>query len=230
MNPKYLYLTLDLSSLLVPFLFSFYKRAPFYKKWKYLWISILIPALIFILWDEWFTQIGVWGFNPRYLTGIYIGSLPIEEILFFICIPYACVFTYYALNHLVKKDYLGAYQTQITKILILLSLAVAGINYTQWYTASTFFALAIFLIIVLIQLKPKYLGRFFFAFIVILIPFFLINGILTGSFIEEEVVWYNRAEQLDIRLGTIPLEDIFYGMLLLVMNVSIMEYLEKRYG
>ena len=227
-NERYLYLSLDLLSISLPFIYSFYSPAPFYKKWKHLWVAILIPALFFIVWDEWFTQMGVWGFNPRYLTGIYIGSLPLEEVLFFICIPYACVFTYHALNYLVKKDLFGPYQTQITWVLIGVLIIIGGIHYDKWYTAVTFFLLAAYLIILVVFIKPAYLGRFYFAYLFILIPFFIVNGILTGSFIEEQVVWYNPAEQLDFRMGTIPFEDTFYGMLLILMNVSILEYLQKR--
>jgi lycopene cyclase domain-containing protein len=94
LNPKFLYLALDVFSILFPLLFSFYPKANFSKKWKYLWVALLLPGAIFIIWDEFFTQLGVWGFNEKYLTGIYIGSLPLEEVLFFICIPYACAFTY----------------------------------------------------------------------------------------------------------------------------------------
>ncbi|MBX2946044.1 MAG: lycopene cyclase domain-containing protein [Cyclobacteriaceae bacterium] len=227
-NERYLYLSLDLLSISLPFIYSFYSHAPFYKKWKHLWIAILIPALFFIVWDEWFTQMGVWGFNPRYLTGIYIGSLPLEEVLFFICIPYACVFTYHALNYLIKKDYFGPYQTKITWILVAALVILGAIHYDKWYTAVTFFLLAAYLIILTVFIKPDYLGRFYFAYLFILIPFFIVNGILTGSFIEEQVVWYNPAEQIDFRMGTIPFEDTFYGMLLILMNVSILEYLQKR--
>ena len=72
------------------------------------------------------------------------------------------------------------------------------------------------------------MGRFYFAYGVILIPFFIVNGILTGSFISSEVVWYNDAHNLGLRIGTIPVEDIFYGMLLILMNIAIFEWLQER--
>jgi lycopene cyclase domain-containing protein len=225
---KYLYLWLNVLAISLPLIFSFYSPAPFYKKWKHLWVAILLPALIFILWDEYFTQLGVWGFNPRYLSGVYVGSLPLEEILFFICIPYACVFTYYALSYLIKKDYFGPYQNHITITLAVILFILGIINITLWYTSVTFIALALYLVFLLYRNKPDYLGRFYLSYLFILIPFFIINGILTGSFIEDQVVWYNDAENLSIRMGTIPVEDTFYGMLLILMNVSILEYLQKR--
>lgn len=227
-SERYLYLWLNILSISLPLVFSFYSKAPFHKTWKHLWIAIAIPALIFIVWDEWFTQIGVWGFNPRYLSGVYLGSLPLEEILFFVCIPYACVFTYFALNYLVKTDYFGPYQYGITWALVISLVLLGALNITKWYTAVTLISLAIYLVILVWWVKPAYLGRFYFAYLFILIPFFIVNGILTGSLIEQEVVWYNPAEQLDIRMGTIPVEDTFYGMLLILMNVSILEYLEKK--
>lgn len=227
MNSKYLYLFLDIVSILFPFLFSFYPKANFSKKWKYLWIAILIPAVVFIAWDELFTSLGVWGFNPKYLTGIYLGSLPLEEILFFICIPYACVFTYEALNYLIKKDYFGKQQKYISIVLILVFFLAGAFNYDKWYTSVTFMALAVYLTI-LELIGTKFLSRFYFTYLFILIPFFIVNGILTGTGIDEPVVWYNNSENVGIRMLTIPIEDTFYGMLLLVMNVSIFEWLQRR--
>lgn len=225
---KFLYLWIDILSIAFPLAFSFYSKAPFYKKWKYLWVSTLIPASIFIFWDECFTQMGVWGFNPRYLSGVYIGSLPIEEIMFFICIPYACLFTYHALGYLIEKDYFQAYQNKITYVLVAALLLIGGYHIDKWYTGLTFLSTAAFLITLTLLVKPTYLSRFYFAYIFILIPFFIVNGILTGSWIDGEVVWYNNQENLGIRMGTIPIEDTFYGMLMLVMNVAIFEKLKAK--
>lgn len=228
MNNSYLYLFLDIITILVPLLFSFYPKAPFYKHWRSILPAIVLPAAIFMLWDELFTRAGIWGFNEKYLTGVYIFNLPLEEIFFFVCIPYACLFTYFALNHIVAKDYLKKYQDTISAGLLPM-LIIAGIYHVdKWYTSITFLSLGAFLALQIL-VKSNYLGRFYFTFLFILIPFFGINGILTGAFIEGEVVWYNNEENLGIRIGTIPVEDVFYGMLLLALNVAIFEHQKKRY-
>lgn len=228
MNQKYLYLAIDFFSILFPFIFSFYAKYNFSKKWMFLFPSIVIPALFFIVWDEWFTQMGVWGFNPVYLTGIYWLSLPIEEILFFVCIPYACVFTYEAVNYLIEWRMSKKHQDLVTDILAGMLFLLAVIYFDRWYTSVTFILTSIYLNLHRWVWKSDYLGKFYFAFLFILIPFFIVNGLLTGTGIEDQVVWYNNTENLGIRMGTIPVEDTFYGMLLLLMNVSLFEYLQKK--
>lgn len=191
--------------------------------------AILVTAIFFITWDVLFTKMGVWGFNPKYLSGIYLVGLPIEEILFFFCIPYACIFTYFALNYLVERDYLFPHQELISSVLIVILLIAGGYYINHWYTGVTFTLTGLFLAYQMLKLRPRYMGRFYFAFVFILIPFFIVNGILTGSFIDEPVVWYNNEENLGIRLGTIPIEDAFYGMFMILMSVSIAEELETRF-
>jgi lycopene cyclase domain-containing protein len=225
---KYLYLSINVFSIVIPLAASFYSKAPFYKMWKYFWPAALISAVFFLVWDEIFTQLGFWGFNEQYLIGVYILNLPLEEILFFICIPYASVFTYFALNHVIEKDYLFPHQEIISSILITV-LLISGMYYMdRAYTAVTFLGLGFFLTYQMIKVRPRYMGRFYFAFVIILIPFFITNGLLTGSWIHEEVVWYNDKENLGIRMGTIPFEDTFYGMFLILMNITIYEWLQER--
>jgi len=223
----YLYLFLDLGALILPFLFSFHKRIRFDRQWPAFWPGVVIVAFVFIVWDIAFTRMGVWGFNARYLTGLDLLGLPVEEWLFFLCIPYACVFTYFVLGALRSDPWAPKVTKVISWVLIGISLCIGMFHFGRWYTSTTFLALATTLTTLFVSGRIDSLGRFFVSYAVVLLPFFLINGTLTGSFIEGEVVWYNDAENLGIRLGTIPIEDIFYGMLLILLNVVLFERWRK---
>ena len=225
---RFLYLVLDLGALAFPLAFSFYPKAPYYRKWKYLFPAIAFPALIFLVWDAWFTQMGVWGFNPRYLTGIYLFNLPLEEVLFFIVVPYSSVFIYEAVVYFLGKG--GWYMAgRMVGIFLVFFLGTLGIiNTGKWYTSVTFISLALFLLLLLYRWKSEFLGKFFFSYLFVLIPFFLMNGVLTGTGLPEPVVWYDNDENLGFRMGTIPFEDTFYGMLLILMNVTLFEHLQRK--
>jgi len=221
----YLYLSIDFLSLLFPLAFSFYPQANFSKKWKFLIPGLLAGAIPFVTWDIYFTSLGVWGFNPNYVSGIYFFNLPIEEVFFFFCIPYACVFTYEAVNYFSTQKIIPDIASNlISDILIFGSLILGAIYHDRWYTSVTFFSVGVFLILLRRIWNVDYLSKFYFAFAFILIPFFIVNGILTGTGLEDPVVWYNNKENMGIRLGTIPAEDVFYGMLLLLINISVFEY------
>ncbi|AUP81079.1 lycopene cyclase domain-containing protein [Flavivirga eckloniae] len=224
----YLYLLLNLGSLSIPFLFSFHPKLNFYKRWKPLFISIFISMLLFIPWDIIFTINGIWGFNEDYFLGVKLFSLPIEEWLFFICIPYACTFTHYALLYYFPNMKLSQGVTKTVSYLLIMLLVILSIyNSTKWYTFINFM-LAAMLIIKVIKKNSALLSNYYLTFLVMLIPFFIVNGILTGSFITEEVVWYNNSENLNIRLFTIPIEDTIYAFTLILLNLFIMKLLESK--
>jgi len=225
---KYLYLLLDLGSLSVPLLFSFHPKLKFYKYWKNLLIGIFISMVIFIPWDIFFTIHGIWGFNPDYYLGIKIFSLPVEEWLFFVCIPYACVFTHYSLLHFFPNLKLTEKVSKILSYTLLVCFfMVSVINYSKWYTLANF-SLAFILLSLVINKRPKLLETYFLTFLAMLIPFFIVNGILTGSFIIDEVVWYDNLENLNIRLFTIPIEDTVYAFTLILLNLFVINWLENK--
>jgi lycopene cyclase domain-containing protein len=213
----YTYLLIDLLSVVVPLLVSFHPRSGLYKHWYALLPAIGITTLGYIIWDSWFTHLGVWGFNPTYLTGIHVGNLPLEEILFFICIPYACVFTFDCLIKVIKPNVLSGYLSLINYGLIIGLAIMAALYRNQYYTSSAFALLAI-LISIAHYKKPKWLAQFYVVYAILLIPFLIVNGLLTGTGLDAPVVWYNEEHIIDIRILTIPVEDVFYGMGLVLIN------------
>jgi len=223
-----LYLLLNLASISVPFIYSFEKRMRFIKIWKEVFLAISIVGFIFIVWDIIFTKLGIWGFNETYLVGLHILNLPIEEWLFFICIPYASIFTHYAFRYFLPKVFLNTKLTKyITISLIVILFFVVINNLDKMYTLINFSFLLIILIYSLFM-KREELGTFYISFLIILIPFFFINGILTGSFLDAPVVWYNNNENLGIRLGTVPIEDVGYAFNLLFLNILLIEKFKNR--
>lgn len=226
---QWVYLLINLGSISIPFIAGFDKRLKFYQEWRFLFPAMFLTMLVFIPWDMLKTSLGVWGFNPRYLLGYYLGNLPFEEWLFFIAIPYACLFTYHSLNYLVRKDVLGKAAPYLTFFLGFSFLAIGIFNLDKLYTSVTFLSTAVFLLLHGFWFRAAYLGRFFLMYFVTLIPFFIVNGLLTGSWIPEEVVYYNDSENLGIRLGTIPVEDMVYGLFMLLMNVTLFEFLRKKW-
>lgn len=225
----YTYLLVDLFCLLFPFIFSFHPKFKFIAEFRYYILPSLLVAILFIIWDFIFTDFGIWNFNPKYTLGIYLRNLPIEEILFFLFIPFACTFTYFCVD-----KYFPTFQGQRFSFFILLFLAfilffLGLLNLNLAYTSVTFISASCFIFLLLL-LKVEFLQNFLISYLLIQIPFFISNGVLTGNFTEEAVVIYNNSENLGIRVTTIPVEDFAYGFLLLIMNVSGYEWMKKHKG
>ena len=211
------YLKILILSTFVPVIFSFHPKVKFYIYYKSIFRAILLVSSFYILWDIIFTKLGVWGFNNQYLNGIYIFNLPIEEILFFLCIPFCCLYTY----HLVEKFNISFFKNtnwkKINVYFFFIVLVIGLINYMKLYT---FICFIMFSLVLFIVNKSSINFNFFYTtFILIIIPFLIINGALTGLFYDQTVVWYNTKEILGLRIFTIPVEDAFYAYQLILLNL-----------
>ena|ERR1700712_5869412 len=88
------YLMVLFVAVIVPVIFANDRRLRLYGKWRNLARAILYPSVPFVLWDVLATVRGHWWFNARYLVGLDIGNLPLEEYLFYLVIGFVAVYTY----------------------------------------------------------------------------------------------------------------------------------------
>lgn len=226
---SYTYLLVNLGSFLIPFIFSFHPKLQFHKTWKAFFPAVVITGAIFISWDVVFTRLGIWSFNSDYDIGVNFLGIPMEEWLFFFCIPYASVFTYHCLRTLISFDITRIISNAIT-IFVVSIITIAGFVFLErLYTSVTFLCTSLFLIAHAYKLFPwTNLGKFYIIYGILLLPFLITNGILTGSWIDYPVVRYNPNHIIGIRILTIPIEDTIYGLFLILLNVTIYDWFLKR--
>jgi len=222
---NFTYLLLMIGSVIVPVIYSFEKEVRYYTKLKYLFPAIIFSGFIFIIWDIRFEELGIWQFNPEYVTGVYILNLPVEEWLFFIVIPYCCVFIYEILKVKLPDFEKNNVFVAVSLVLLVVFGLLAYFQREKLYTFFTFFLLTIYFGYTVFRnrFKPHY-TKFYLAYFISLVPFLIVNGVLTAM----PVVEYNDNQNLAIRVFTIPIEDFAYFFLLFLMNVTIYEYLKKQ--
>ena len=224
-----LYAILLVTSVAVPLLLSFDKKLRFWQQWKYLFPAIIAVAVFYIFFDILLTDKGVWGFNPAYHSSIILLHLPLEEWLFFIVIPYASIFLHDALVLYFPNFKLSEKTTRYLTYGILIFLVLMIVLYTgKTYTLYIFTTTVVALLWSLAD-KSNMISRFYATFLVILVPFIVVNAILTGTFIDGEVVWYNNAENLGIRFLTIPVEDFGYAFSMILFGLLLREKLRNLY-
>ena len=213
-------------SFIIPFVFSFHKKINFYKNFRIIFISIPISSIFFIIWDIFFTKYEIWGFNKKFVS-ISILNLPIEEYLFFFIIPFCCLYTYHVINKYEVSFFKKINWNIILNFINAVLVIVAILNFQKIYTLLCLLS-CVAIISILLNIKHSInLNAFHTTFILIFIPFILVNGALTGSFYDQTVVWYNKKMILGYYISTIPIEDLIYSYQLQLLNIIIFDKLKS---
>lgn len=222
MGSQYTYLLINLGVISVPVVFSFEQQVAYVRHWIPVLLATMLSAVGFIAWDVWFTQIGVWSFNAQYVTGIGWFGLPVEEILFFVCIPFACLFLYLLVKRYASIRVSDRHVRTLFGALSLLLAIVAVRNPQQLYTLVSCGLLSVLLACLAWRAYPHN-GAMVITYVVHLLPFGMVNGLLTAL----PVVIYHPQHNSGLRAGTIPAEDFAYTALLLIVNVVLYEWIRK---
>lgn len=219
----YEYLIFNIFVIIGPLLVFFSRRRSVVKpNLKSLAISIFIAATFFVIWDYLVVNY-FWFFNSKYITGFLIANLPIEEILFFISVPFACLLLWVNYEKYFSKKLIT--NSSFYLIVSSLFLALVFLFYEKIYTSTVLF---VFLVVVILDIFLRtnlFIKKTFisFIFIVVNILTFIFNLYLTA----RPVVMYNEALKTNINIITVPLEDFIFGMALISLTIIIYEKLNQ---
>jgi lycopene cyclase domain-containing protein len=210
--------------LSVPFLFSFWGRPKFYRRIPYVLAAFFSVGVIFLAWDVWATARGDWGFSHEYTAGIRLLGLPLEEILFFLMIPYSCLFIY---ENLVC--YFADRRLRIPRVLNALAVGACGITaivfWGQNYTRTVMIFCGLFFLVTIFFDHDMLESFLFWAYMAITyFPFFAVNYLLTSP----PIVWYDPRAIWGLRITTIPLEDFFYSFTMLSFYTLVYRIFRKK--
>ncbi|MGM0432838.1 MAG: lycopene cyclase domain-containing protein [Spirochaetota bacterium] len=227
-----LYVGITLLVLVGPFVLSFDRKVAFYTHWRALVWAIVPVSSAYILWDVIVTERGHWSFSDQYSGTVTILGLPLGEWLFFITVPYACMFIYEVVKAYFPRKTAewnaGRVRTVAAAVAVLL-VAIALMFRRNEYTVLALVSVALWLVTAA-WWKPWLLREIhtLWFFLLCLVAFLLINGILTGL----PIVSYNPEVIWGLRVITIPLEDVFYNISLLGFYLVVYTHAnhEKRRG
>ncbi len=236
-----LYLLLDLAAIAGPLALSFDRRVRFVKSWLPALAAALIVGIPYAAWDWFMTTRGAWAFNPRYVFPARVAWLPLEELLFFLVVPFCCLFIHEVVASFLPVRPSPARQrlsparqrlyparqrlypargkpARLPWIAVgTLCALLAALAQPRLYTSTVLgITSAFFLFGALAWPKLLRSRRFWFAILLSYVPFAVMNGILTAL----PVVSYAPAAILGPRVVSIPLEDFLYSFTLLGFSMA----------
>lgn len=188
--------------------------------------AIIFTGAIFIMLKIRFLQSGVISFNENFLIGKKILSLPVEEWLFFLIISFFA-FSVYILVNVKLENFEKPQLFFIVSILLLIGFALeAYFSRQKIVTFFIFFLLSIYFGYTLFRNRFKpHLTKFYISYFIVVIPFFLVKLVLNYL----PVILYNNDFILGIRVVGVPVEQFANLFLLMLLNITIFEYLRDNH-
>lgn len=215
----YTYLLIDLSIILPPLLIGLLPRYAYLTQIRRLLKSIIPVSLSFIVWDMIATRLNHWQFSTQYTLPYRMFHLPLEEIAFFIVVPFACLFIAHSLfvmipqlHHSISQSFIKVLINRLPFIFGASALIGLIMNRNQGYTAIVLSLVVLTHLNFQKQLTKLFFSRLYWAYLGLsFLAFLIINGLLTSL----PVVTYSEWAITNISLYTIPIEDFVYNYLLL---------------
>ena len=208
---SFTYLLINGFIIAIPLALTFDKRTAYYRQLPAVGFSTGVVGACYLIWDVFVTARGEWSFNGKYLTGVQLLNIPLEEVLFFITVPYSCLFIYEVVLYATQERfYKMSTPVLIAAVVVLMAASLALRD--QGYTSKALASCSFFLIVAYWLDRPLLTSRHYWTWLAICyMPFLLVNSVLTAL----PVVQYNPAAIFGVRLFTIPIEDFFYNYAML---------------
>lgn len=206
---KHLYSLVALGILAGPLALSFDGRVHFFTHWPSVALALGLTGLLYLFWDTLVVRRGDWTFNPKYTGTFRVFHLPLGEVLFFIAVPYACLFLFEVVRAYFPPTELWSVNPASIYFGALVFVGASWFFRHVGYTFLALLSVAIFLSTLALT-HPALAGQseFWIWLGLCFVAFALVDGLYTAL----PTIWYNPRAVTGLRVGPIPVEDFFYNL------------------
>ena len=219
------YLYLNLAIIAFPLAFSFERRIKFYRRIKPLVVALVLVGIFFVGWDAFATYRGHWSFNSAYVNETKFLGLPLEEILFFVTVPYSCLFVFVSIIHFLDDEKLFHPRKWVPTVIgAIITLSAFGF-YNKEYTLLAILSVGFTILFVsLVNFKLFFSTSYWVYTLLTLLLFLIFNFILTSF----PVVQYSTSAITGFRITTIPIEDFLFNFSMLTNYLTVYIWASKK--
>jgi lycopene cyclase domain-containing protein len=220
------YLLFNLIVIAGPLALSFEPTIRFVKQWKFILGAIVLSAIPYLVWDSLVAN-RHWFWNVKYTLGPRLFRLPLEEWLFFVTVPYSCLFSREVLRKYLSNHIDRELEWLRVGLFALMPVGLLVFRTGREYTGLVLIAFGVISFLDR-QLRTDLLlqTRSYWYFLVVLVCTLIFNSYLTA----RPMLIYEAAYQLDFRVITIPIEDFGYGLGHLALTAICYDWLKLRAG
>lgn len=223
---EYVYYVFNFVVFVPILLLSLFTDVQPHRAWRSFLLAFVTVSVPFLLWDAWAASEGHWNFSSAYITDYRLGGLPLEEIFFFVTVPFAMMYVWGVVQkHIAERVIVSRWPYIVLGLVVALSAVLHATNWSGGYTRSA--ALMMLSTIFILCLSRLIFLKTFWVFQLLLLTAFLIgNTILTAL----PIIGYGDAAVTGIRFGTIPIEDFLYNFAFINLFLLVFEWSVRRFG
>ncbi len=192
---------------------------------KYILPAVVFSAIIFLMINIRLAELKVFVYNPNYLSGINWLQYPAEE---WVLMPVISLFSFAA--YLFTKKRLTSFEKPnlfviVSLVLLVISGLITWFSRQKVYPFSLFLLVTIYLGYTVFRNRFKYhLTSFYLAYLIMIIPFF----VLKAAVFSVQLIIPDSNFLIGISLLNMPVEEFAFLFLLMLINITIYEYLRER--
>ncbi len=224
---KHTYSLIAVAVLAGPLAASFESHVRFWTHWPAVFAALALTGALYLFWDAMVVGRGDWAFNPKFTGTFRLFGLPLGEYLFFVSVPYACLFLFEVVNRYAVDQRWLIVDSAFLFVPTLILAGAAAVYWRQRYTFLALISAAAFLGVLALTF-PQLAGQshFWIWFALCFAAFLVVNGIYTAL----PTIWYNPRAIWGVRVGPIPVEDFFYNFSYLGLTLCFYLLFERWFG